>query len=333
MTVKELAKIAGVSPAAVSIVLNNKKGVSAETRRHILEIIDQYHYSNPKQAKVPQKNILFLKHIDHGMIVEENNGFIAAILDSIVLECRSYDYNLSVITSEGSFAETVSRLDFKQYNGVIVLGTELQNCDYPALEQIRVPFVVVDNPMRNFNCSSISINNAELVYCALKHLKELGHREIAYFHSNTSIPNFEERQEAFRRYCSELGMGFSESSLFELTPTLMGAYSSMREYLLRNFKLPTCAFADNDTIAIGAIKALKEQGIHVPQDISVIGFDDIPFCTIVTPSMSTMRVPKTVIGTEAVRRLVVMMGEDVSHSVKVQVGGEIVLRDSIQKLC
>jgi LacI family transcriptional regulator len=331
VTVKELAKIAGVSPAAVSIVINNKKGVSDETRERVLEVLKQYNYTNNKKARNSLQNICFLKYKKHGMLVEQNSGFISTILDSIEAECRLKGYNLSMVVSDNNFEETVRSMDFSTFDALIVLGTELEEEHYSCLDTIKTPFIVVDNTVRNHSCNSIAINNEQTVRCALLHLAELGHKSIAYFHSNVGISNFEERNLAFLRYCKEFGLDFVPENQFDVPPTLLGAYDFLKERLAARKTLPSCAFADNDSIAIGAIKALKESGYRVPEDISILGFDDIHFSAISSPPLTTMRIPKALIGTLAVRQICDIIEYSNYSDVKIQVGGELVLRRSTAK--
>lgn len=328
MTVRELAKIAGVSPATISIVLNNKRGVSEKTRKHVLDVIKQYNYTNNKKTRVSSKNICFLKHRKHGMLVEQNEGFISVILDAIEAECRLQGYNLSIVVSDNNFEETVKKVDSSTFDGLIVLGTELEEEQYACLEGIVKPFIVVDNAARIHSCNSIAINNDKTVRFALSHLAELGHKRIAYFHSNVAITNFTERNIAFRKYCKEFGLEFISDYEFKVPPTLVGAYGEIKKNLLTTTSLPSCAFSDNDSIAIGAIKALKESGYHVPEDISVIGFDDIYFSEINSPPLTTMRIPKDLIGTLAVRQICDMIEHASYSDVKIKVGGELILRSS-----
>ncbi|WP_069998972.1 LacI family DNA-binding transcriptional regulator [Cellulosilyticum sp. I15G10I2] len=328
MTIKEIANIAGVSPTAVSLVLNNKKGVGKETRKQILDLLDQYHYPLPKKAGTVPKNILFLKYIKHGMIVEENAGFISAIMDSIENDCRSQGYNLSIVISENRLEETLQDIDYTAFHGLILLGTELDFFSYPLLEKIPIPYIVVDNVMPNFHCNAIAISNHEIVYHALSHLASLGHKDIAYFRSNISIQNFDERAISFEESAKQLNLSFDISNKFLLTPTLLGAYESMKNYLSRGLRLPRCAFADNDTIAIGAMKALNEFKYKIPHDIAVIGFDDIHFSAINSPSLSTMSVPKKLMGSLALRHLHATIEDASFQNVKTRIGGTIVIRHS-----
>ncbi len=331
MNIKDMAKIAGVSPATVSIVLNNKKGVGEETRKHVLSILEEYNYTLPKKSNNTPKNVLFLKYTTNGMIVEENTGFVSTIMDSIENDCRSQGYNLSIINSENCLEETLQHIDYDNYEGIIVLGTELEHSSYPLLEKIPIPFLVIDNVMPNFDCNCVVINNRENVYHAISYLASLGHKDIAYLRSNMSIQNFDERNQAFHDSCKTLGMNFKLEHEFLLTPTLLGAYDSMKEYLSEGATLPSCAFADNDTIAIGAMKALKEFHYKTPNDISIIGFDDIHFAAASSPALTTMNVPKKTIGSIALRQLHSSIADPSFHNIKTSVGGKLVIRHSTKE--
>jgi Transcriptional regulators len=327
MTVKELAKIAGVSPSAISIVINNKKGVSDKTRAHILNILKEHNYSINKK-KDNTKNLCFLKYKKHGMLVEQNEGFIAAILDAVEAECCSKGYSLSIVVSDNNFSETIRNIDYDAYDGIILLSTELEEQQYNCLNDIKKPYVVVDNILRDYPCNSVAINNQEIVQSAISHLAGLNHKSIGYFHSSVNIANFTERMQAFVQYSAKMGLDFKQEYQFDLPPTLVGAYNTMKKYLKSQPVLPSSAFADNDTIAIGAIKALLECGYRVPQDISIIGFDDIHFSAISSPPLTTMRIQKALIGTLAVRQVCDLIDFYPYTDVKIQVGGELVKRSS-----
>jgi len=327
MTVKELAKIAGVSPAAISIVLNNKKGVSDKTRERILNILKEYNYSINKKKETVKK-LCFLKYKKHGMLVEQNEGFIAAILDSVEAESCLRGYSLSIIVSDNNFEDIINSIDYDAYDGLILLGTELEEKQYTCLKEIKKPYIVVDNNMLDYPCNNIAINNQETVYSAVSYLAELKHKSIGYFHSSVNISNFAERNISFVHCANLYGLDFKPEYQFNLPPTLVGAYHEMKRYLSTNPVLPSCAFADNDSIAIGVMKALLEFGYKIPQDISIIGFDDIPFSAILTPPLTTMRIQKALIGTIAVRQICDLIDYAPYTGVKIQVGGELVRRAS-----
>ncbi len=328
MTLKELAKIAGVSPSTVSLVINNRKGVGDVKRKEILDLLEQYHFHIPKKLNNPDRNLLFLKYIRHGMIVEENAGFISTIMDSIEAECRNEGYNLSIVVSENCLENTLQNIDFTKFNGLFVLGTELDAASYPLLGKIPIPFIVIDNIMPNFNCNAITMSNEEMVHEALRHLSILGHKSIGYLRSAMKAQNFNERAGSFFNTAKELGLQFSPGHEFLLEPTMLHSYHDMKKYLATGLPLPGCFFADNDTIAIGAIKALKEYQYKIPQDISIIGFDNIHFSEINSPALSTMSVPKKLIGYTALKHLHLAIENKEFTYVKTKISGEIIIRGS-----
>lgn len=329
LTLKELAVLAGVSPATISLVLNNKPGVSESKRQEIRELLDKYHYTPARRTQQTlSKNLLFLKYIKNGFLVDENTGFIASIMDSIEVECRKQGYALRIIVSQHNLEETVSSIDFSSICGVFVLGTELDESAYPVLKTIPVPYIVIDNNMPHFSCNAITMNNSEMVYEAVKHLSSLGFHEVGYLRSNMSIQNFEERAHAFYQSIEVFSMHCAKEHEFLLEPTMLGAYASMKQHLQKGISLPHCCFADNDTIAIGAIKALKEFHYKIPEDVCIIGFDDIRFAAVHSPSLSTMRVPKKLIGYLAMKMLTNSMENSECRNSKLQIGGDIVIRHS-----
>ncbi|MDL2238090.1 LacI family DNA-binding transcriptional regulator [Christensenellaceae bacterium OttesenSCG-928-K19] len=328
MTVQELAKLAKVSPATISLVLNNKKGVSDETRKRVQALIKKHNYSPPVKSRVPLKNIRFLKYKDHGMIVDGNGDFITSIMDAIETEARNFGYNMSITTADGNFEDAIATVAAESSDGIIILGTEIPPESYHLLDSIRTPFVIVDNIMQGSQHDCILMNNCETILHALSYLHGLGHREIAYARSSVRISNFDERQEAFGKYCKLLGFSCQSKHIFEVAPTLEGAYHSMQELLRQDLSLPTCLFAENDSIAIGIIKALKETGLKIPDDISIMGFDDIQYSRINNPALTTMRIPRRTIGTMAVQRLRQRMKDPRSYDVKIKVGAKLMARKS-----
>lgn len=329
MTLKEIASLAGVSPAAVSLVLNNKPGISDKKRQEVFTLLQKYNYSSSRHPrKTAEKNLLFLKYIRNGHLVEENAGFISTIMDSIEAECRKQKYTLRIVVSNDNLEKTISEIDFSSIDGIFMLGTELDRSAYPVLEKISVPYIVIDNNMPHFPCNTITMNNHDMVYEAVKYLASLGFSDIGYFRSNMWTQNFEERAQAFYQASETSGLIASAEYEFLLEPTMLGAYASMKQYLQTQRNVPKCCFADNDTIAIGAMKALKEFHYKIPEDVCVMGFDDIQFAAVNSPSLTTMQVPKDLIGKLAVRSLNDSIHYSEHRNCKIQVGGSIILRHS-----
>lgn len=330
MTVKEIASLAGVSPAAVSIVLNNRNGVSEETRKRIQSILDEHKYTSKKSSRGKCKgaaNILLLKYSLHGMIVEENQGFISSIIDQIEISCREYSFNLVMHTcNKKDFEEVLKSASSDEYIGIILIGTEIGEEQIKAIRTVSIPIVVVDNAMFGENIDSVVMDNAEITRCAMKYLYDRGFRSIGYFKSSVPISNFTERDRAYKSTLDALNLSASE--VVSLTPTLTGAYEDMKKYLKSNGTLPEAVFAVNDTIAIGAMKAIIEFGVRVPEDVSIIGVDDIPYSSVCHPSISTIRISRKLLGVYAVQLMRGRIKYPDSCNVRLQVRGQTVERES-----
>lgn len=334
MTIREIAKIAKVSPATISLVLNGKPGVGDRKREEVLQLLEKLNYTpaqKKKSKKTPRKALLFLKYIKTGFLVEENAGFISKILDSIEKECSALKYSLRIQVESKSLELAIKNIDYTHIDGIFVIGTEIAPDDYPILKRIEVPYVVIDNSMPNFPCNSITMANEEMTHTCIQYLASLGPSSIGYIHSRFQAQNFDERETGFRETLHKLGRTFRQEHLFMLEPTLSGAYIGMKDYLEKEAEIPALIFADNDTLAIGSMKALQEHGYRIPQDVQIIGFDDIYLSATSSPSLTTIHVQRTMIG----RHAVMMLNDVINHSylgtIKIRIGGSLAIRESTQQ--
>lgn len=332
ITVREIAAMTGVSPAAVSLVLNNKEGVSPETRKRITQVLQENNYVLPKKRKKHAGGtVRLIKYAAHGMIVEENQGFIASIIDQIERECFRNQYHLIMTGCNSDNAEeTFTMVAGNPLDGVILVGSEMNDSIIRMMHQIKAPIVVIDNPMYYEQVDSVVMANEEIAFDAVSYLSKLGYDQIGYFKSSIRIANFERREIGYQTALDKLPCKAGVS--ISLTPTLKGAYEDMKAYLQHSSDLLSAAFfADNDTIALGAMKALQEAGFRIPEDISIIGIDDIPFSAINTPSLTTMRISRSTIGKMAVDILLKRIKNNKSPYFHMQITGQLVERNSTGK--
>lgn len=331
MTVRDLAKLAGVSPATISAVINDKPSVSSKKRAEILSLMEKHNYVAPKRKSSVKKNLMFLKLVKSGILIEQNAGFISKIMDSIQIACNKEDYNFLIRNENPNNLDAINKLDFKNISGIFVIASELSCYDYRILNQITVPYIVLDNSMPCIRCNSITMDNKEMVIQAIEHLSQSGDKKFGYFKSSIQTQNFKERTEGVETAVAEFGLDYNESREFILEPTILGSYTDLKKKLKKGIDLPKIAFADNDIIALGAIKALQEAGYRIPEDISLIGFDDIYMSESSTPSLSTMHVQRTMIGAMATMMLINEINSKSPTYYKTVVGGELIVRDSTKK--
>lgn len=333
MTIREIAQLVGVSPATVSMVLNGKSGIGRETRERVQKVLMETNYTRyQRDMENASCNIRFVKYSKHGMVVEENQGFISAIIDRITAECRRFSYNLIMNGCNGNTVEeTLQSLTAASADGVIFLGSEIDADLQQKLREVKLPMVVLDNSMRFTGLSSVVMANEDIAVSAVRYLHRMGHRDIGYLHSTVYVNNFEERLAGYRAAIRQLGL--SESEPICLTPTLKGAYADMKKLLLSGAYHPHGAvFCANDTIAIGAARAMQEQGYAIPGDVSMIGVDDIPFSAITQPALTTMRVSRTLMGVLVVDTLRKHILHPEWAPTNVNVIGQLVERDSVREV-
>jgi len=329
MTIREIASIAGVSPATVSLVLNNKKGVGAATRIRVRRILDEYGYILAQSAKKTERcSIQFIKYRTHGMAVEENQGFIASIIDQVESECRHFSYDLVMRACTAKTVEAVFRdIAVLPPDGIILLGTEFDREYFHLLQDVKVPIVVLDNSMRYEAVDSVVMDNAGIAGTAVRYLHELGHRKIGYLKTSVDVSNLRERYMGYLDALEALCLTPPEP--VRLTPTLNGAYRDMKDLLAAGeYKPGGAVFADNDSIAIGASRALQEAGYRIPQDISIIGVDDIPYSSVTMPALTTMRVSRSTLGILVVDIIRKRMIHPDWPAMQLQINGQLIVRDS-----
>ncbi|NLI59838.1 MAG: LacI family transcriptional regulator [Clostridiales bacterium] len=332
-TIKDIAEIANVSPATVSNALNNKKGVSADVKQLVFRIARELGYV--KDNYINKKAIRFIIFKKHGYVVSDT-PFFSSLIEGIQKECKAQGYELLIshinIKEEG-YEEFKNMLNTDSATGLLVLATEMVEENLDLFCESPIPLVLLDNYFRNGCFDSVLINNVDAAFNATSILIENGHDKIGYLRSSIGINNFSYREQGYLCALNEYGLELDERTQIYLEPTMEGAYRDMKSAMENDdIRIPTALFADNDIIALGAMRALKEAGIKIPDDVSIIGFDDMPFCEITTPRLTTIKVFKEEMGSVAVKRLIHKIDHHDKITQKIEINTELVMRESIKKL-
>jgi len=335
---KDLAEILGISPATVSLVLNNKPGISEATREKVINKVHELGYSNLLNKITPNgKNIGFIIYKRHGHIISES-PFFSLIIESIDNTAKKYGYNLMVMHVDRTqyIEQDLIRVKNSECEGLIIFATEMQNEDLEFFADIQMPYVLLDNCIIDEPIDSVSINNSYGTLEAVRYLLENGHKKIGYLQSKIFINSFSERKKGFFSALEKFGIQPLEKYVFEVGYPEDIAYKDFKEILSNTSDIPTALFADNDLIAYGAIRALKEFGYKIPEDVSIIGFDDRPICLFVEPKLTTINVPKDIFGSTVVETLInklnnISLGKNESF-VKIEIGTQLIERDSVTKV-
>lgn len=334
ITAKELSKLLGLSEAAVSMALNGRPGVSGATRERVLAAAREYGYdfSRIKERQFEREhaegNLLFLIYKKHGAVVADT-PFFSELTQGIEAETRGSGYRLIVryLYEEDSRAMLESAKK-EGCAGAVILGTEMSEDDLTLIQNLPFPFVLLDTYFEGASYDSVLINNVQGAYLAANYLISKYRTQAGYLRSAYPINNFSERADGFYKAIRKCGLSPSRSIVHHLTPSAEGAYSDMLELLDRGEPLARCYFADNDLIAAGAMRAFTERGKRIPQDIAVVGFDDIPLCGYTSPTLTTVRVPKQEMGRAAAKRLLEKIKDGHTPPVKIEIGTVLIRRAS-----
>lgn len=334
LTIRDIAGAASVSPATVSLVLNGKGEISGVTRARVLETVARLNYV-PRNLKGGNEGggetLRFLKISKHGHTVNRDHSvFISDYIDGMSAEATRRNYTLEVVSFEGqSISSVAESLAGAPISGVIALGTELSEDDIMLIQSVGFPTVFIDTFYDVVDANFVDMNNEDAVYKVLSRFRSHGFERIGFVASHVGTTNFRLRQEAFFKNMARLGLKVRESDVLSIESTHEGAYDDTRALMEGGLDLADCYFCTNDIIAYGFIKALKEFGIRVPDDVSIIGFDNLPQSATSDPSLTTIDVSKRKIGYLSVTILDDLINAAESQpSVKMLVGADLVLRAS-----
>ncbi|MFK4822257.1 LacI family DNA-binding transcriptional regulator [Ochrobactrum quorumnocens] len=332
-TIRDIAENAGVSPATVSLVLNGKGEISGETRARVLESVSRLNYV-PRTAKTGSgggETIRFLKIAKHGETVNRDHSvFVSDYIDGMSSEATRRNYTLEVVSFEGQPISAVAEsLAGAPIRGVIALGTELSAADIHMIQGLGLPTVFIDTFYEVIEANFVDMNNEDAVFKVLSRFKQLGFSRIGFVASHTETTNFRLRRDAFFKNMQRLDLNVQERDILSVESTYEGAHRDTCAMLHSGLDLAECYFCTNDIIAYGLIRALKGKGIRIPDDVSVIGFDNLPQSATMEPGLTTVEVSKRKIGNLAVTVLDDLINTaEAQPPVKILVGANLVIRSS-----
>ncbi len=335
-TIKDVAKQAGVSITTVSFVMNNRTDVmiSEEVKKRVIKVARDLDYHPSAMAAGlagrRTRNLGVVFYQEDKII---SNPFYSFIIEGIVKETIEKNFNLyfSYLKADHSGYETLPKIvREKNVDGVILIG----HCDPQVVADIkerRVPVVAIDNYPALQEVDTVQINNRQGGQLAAEHLIQLGHKHIGLLTVAKGRPNIDERGEGWRKAVSEKGLSASASPVFESADlTFQSAYEKTKEVLQKDKKL-TALFCVNDEMAAGAIRAAHEVGRKVPQDLSVVGFDNVAISQYTDPGLTTVGVAKEHMGKLAVTRILEIIENKDLGVLRQEVPVELIARNSSAK--
>ncbi len=338
MKLQDIAKLAGVSKAAVSLALNNKPGISDVTRKKILKIVEETGYTPSSMVRTDQihgssKAFRFLACIKADIVSPQFHAtpFFAELIHEIERECRTLGYNMLFSTLKGgSIPKDIETLrNDHSSSGTILLGDNLTPDEVKLISDYEPKLVVINTNFEVLNVECVVMNNMMGAYSAANYLIELGHRNLGYAQGIARINNFEVRRQGFLAALKDGGLELPAANLYTVHSEFGASREQFRDIFSRRSKpLPSAIFCENDYIALDLIKALQDSGLKVPKDVSVVGFDDISHCTIISPELTTVHVEKQEMASLAVKRLLAIIENPDLPRLKTFIDNKLVVRNS-----
>lgn len=310
MNIKEIAQEAGVAMSTVSLVLNNKPGVRKETRARIAKSLVANGYVIRESAAPERGNgeIRFLRFIASNHVSERNHEFFTDLLNGAERYARSHGFEFSFVNVFAEeFGEAIRQLESREcLSGTLVLASELTWEGMGALLRCPGPIVLLDCPQDYCPLNCVNTDNVGGAFAAVMELYRQGHRKIGFLRGEVEIGGMYGRFEGYHKAMKHLGLSVNPDHVICVDTIVDVAAEQMLSHLRERDAMPTAFFACNDLIAAGAIRALLQAGYRVPEDISIIGFDDIQLCSLLTPPLSTMRIDRLRMGELGVERLLAL---------------------------
>ena len=302
VTIKDIAKIAGVSPAVVSLVANGKNGVSKETKDRVLGLIEKFNYRPNAIAKSLSKQ----KTKTLGLIVSDiTDPFFAEFSRGVEDVAFKNGFSITLCDSdnqEGKEELYIGLLLENQVAGLILTPTTHTVGTRLSYAEKFLPIVIADRSISGSNILCVASQNYKGAYDATTHLLELGHERIACVTLVREWSTSIERIKGYRQALIDNSLEVDENLILFSNGKLDGG-RSCTEKLLSITNPPTAVFATSDIVAFGAIEAIMDKGLSVPEDISVVGFDNIQFSEYFRVPLTTVDQPKYEMGVTACKAL------------------------------
>jgi LacI family transcriptional regulator len=331
-TIKDVAKHAGVSTSTVSHALNKTRYVSTEIIERVMKAVEELNYAPSALARS-----LKLKNTrTFGMLVTTStNPFFAEVVKGVERRCYEQGYSLLLCNTEGDLDRLNFNIDMllqKQVDGLLLLSDEISSQNLNIFSRHKpVPTVVMDCGETNFPCDKIENNSRQGGYLATQYLINKGHTKIGCISGPRDKQAASERFAGYLMAMQEAGLEIKKAWHAFGNFECAGGKQAF-ETILASGEMPTALFVCNDMMAMGVINTANKLGISVPEDLSIIGYDDISLAKFITPSLTTIHQPKFNLGRKAFDTLLDQIQSHRETNLAIHLDPTLVERDSVKTL-
>ncbi|MFC7395528.1 LacI family DNA-binding transcriptional regulator [Scopulibacillus cellulosilyticus] len=326
-TIYDVAKEAGVSISTVSKVMNNTGNISAETRKRIQETMKRLNYQ-PFVASVKKR----MRTI--GLLIPNiADPFMAEMARSIEDQGRKLGLSLMVCSTDNDLekeVEYISMLQQKYIDGIIVATGLKRNKAIKALIDTEIPVVLLSRDVPSLAIDTVIVDDFFGAFEATSYLIKLGHKRIAMITEDIEFPSIECRFQGYKKALENAGLMYDEGLVSFNNISFDGGKKSALA-LLQSNKMPTAIFASTESLAIGTIQSAHELNVKIPEDLSVIGFDNTILATMCVPQLTTIAQPIEEMAQKAIELLIEEINTPKKVRQRVVLSPELIVRDSTGK--
>jgi DNA-binding LacI/PurR family transcriptional regulator len=324
---KDVAKLAGVSVATVSRVLNNKPNVSPELRSKVLEAVEELNYRRDRVARsLRAKTSLII-----GLIISDiRNPFFTSVVRGVEDVAYDHGYTLLLCNSDEDPAKERLYIDImlaERVAGVIISPVAEVDNYSSVLLHAGVPVVAMDRRMRDLEVDTVVVNNVEGVYQAIGYLIEQGHRRIGFIGGPMRTTTGRERQEGYQKALAEHGLELDQA-LIKIGDFKQDSGYQMACQLLEMDDPPTAIFTANNLMTLGALNAIHEKKLSIPQEVAIVGFDDMSWAQSLAPPLTAVAQPTYELGRTAADLLLRRIGDPNRPTEQICLEANLVVRES-----
>lgn len=296
--IKDVARLAGVSPACVSLALNNKPYVSQEAKERIYEAINKLNY----RPNIIARSLRKKKTTTMGLILPNiTNPFFPEVARGVETRAREYGFNVILCNSDADPLLEKQYIDIllaKQIDGLILTSAHPSN-DLSQYTRENCPIVLVNRELFSGKFDFVGVDNVASAKFVVNHLIRLGHRKIAFVAGEPASSASSGRYEGYRLALEEAGISYREELVKTGYLKYSGGYQAMQSFL-KISSPPTAIFCANDMMALGVMDACRDRGVKVPQEVAIAGFDDIWLASLKGVELTTVQQPRYLMGVKAV---------------------------------
>jgi len=331
LSIDEVAKRAYVSRSVVSRVLNNHPNVSDEARERVMKIVKKYNYRPSSVARGLATNhnyeigILAPRRSDEAY----GNGFWSLLHLGIFEECiqKGYFVTMSPISTDKEAKINTRILDNKRLDGYILLTQEVTDVVINKLRDREIPMVLVGHGQSNPDLNSVDVDNFSGAYQATNHLIELGHKRIGVIMARPEMREAIDRIEGYKKALKDAGLEISEDYIALGDYSQKHGYDAIKQWVKQGLDF-SAVFCMSDTLAMGALLALEKENISVPEQVALVGFDDLPFSQYTIPPLTTIRQPIYQKGKQAAGLLINQIENENAEVVHKNLEPNLIIRES-----